>query len=453
MAKEVVRPNIAATLPTDREGKGLVFYLIVVYLIFDLVRPSFVWHFPKIIAVILVIAWISKPQKVVCPQILYFGLFVAILAIDIAIAENTYDAIWTTYGMLMLLIGICVPLINFTDTLAKLRRSVNALLGIFLYIAAYAIFHAGFGPAGSAGGQDENYVAAAMSLAIPLAWFSVLSEKSRWKKLCFAGLVCVYILAIVVGLSRGGLVGMLFGLGYAVAKSPKRGWAIAGIVAVAGFLSIAAGTGLVKCNKYDTDTTQARSAECPSYWEHMSTMTHTSEGTADLRLEFWQIAIREFLAYPLTGVGGENFKWRMAEFQSVEQLEKFGRFLAAEVHSTYFQLLADMGLAGCIIFSLVLVRTYRDYRHIETLSHKAIDRLVEPRDSAAKEELIWIQNYGRGLMAGSIGYLASVAFLSALYYSHIWIAVSLMAALHVITVRRIGEDGGSKALGKGLNKS
>jgi len=130
----------------------------------------------------------------------------------------------------------------------------------------------------------------------------------------------------------------------------------------------------------------------------------------------------------------------MAEFQSLEQIAKFDRFLMAEVHSTYFQLLAEMGLAGCIVFSLILLRTYRNYRHVESLSDKAVGRAMELGDNASNEDFKWIQNYGRGLMAGLLGYLASVAFLSALYYSHMWIAMSLMVALRMIATRRTGED-------------
>jgi O-antigen ligase len=412
----------------------------MLYLFFDLVRPSWVWHFPKIIAVIMVIAWIMKSGKVKSAQNVCFVLFVAVLAIDIVVAENEYAAVWFTYGMLMLLIGVCIPLINFTDTLPKLRHVVNALLGIFLYIALYAISHAGYGPAGEGGGQDENYVAAAMNLVIPLAYFSFQAEKTKWKKVCFASLVCLFIVAIVVGLSRGGLLGLLCALGYSVMKTPKKGFAISAAIALGGVLIFAGTTGFVKCNKYGTETTSGRS-DCPSYWEHMSTMTETTEGTADLRLEFWQIATREFLSYPLTGVGGGNFKWRIAEFQSPEQIEKFGRLLAYEVHSTYFQLLAEMGLAGCIVFGLILLLTYRDYRHIESLSAKAAARAMERGDEASNEDFKWIQNYGRGLMGGLLGYLVSVAFLSALYYSHMWIAVSLMVALRMIATRRIGEDG------------
>jgi O-antigen ligase len=327
--------------------------------------------------------------------------------------------------MLMLLVGVCIPFINFTDTLPKLRQVVNALLAMFMYIAVYAIFNGGFGPAGTAGGQDENYVAATMNLAIPLAWFSFLAEKTRWKKAYFASLVCLYILAIVVGLSRGGFVGLLCALGYSLMKSPKRGWAISAAVAVGGFLLAVAG---------------------PAYWKEMGTITDTKEGTADLRLEFWQIATREFLAYPLSGVGGGNFKWRMSEFQSREQSEKFGRLLAAEVHSTYFQLLAETGLAGCIVFGVMLVRTYRDYRHVERIAGRALDRRREPSDDARIDELRWIQSYARGITGGLLGYLASVTFLSALYYSHIWIAVSLVVVLYTIAARSIGEDGKPKRL-------
>jgi O-antigen ligase len=428
MENELHRRNTAGTVLTEQQGKGVAIYLVMLYLFFDLVRPDFVWHFPKILAVILATAWVMKAEKVRSTQIACFVLFVAILAIDIAIAENTYDATWITYGMLMLLLGICVPLINFTDTLAKLRYVVNALLGILLYIAVYAIFNAGFGPAGTKGGQDENYVAAAMNLAIPLAWFSFLAERSKWKKACFASLVGLCIAAIVVGQSRGGFIGLLCALGYSFLKSPRKGLAISAAVAGGGVLALAAG---------------------PAYWAEMSTITDTSVGTADLRLEFWWIAIQEFLSSPLTGVGGDNYRWRMAEFQSPEQMEKFDRMLFAHAHSTYFQLLAEMGLAGCIVFGLILLHTYRDCRRVETLSARALGRASERGDEAYREDLEWIQNYGRGLMAGAVGYLASAAFVSALYYSHMWIAVSLIVALHMIATRRIGEDGRSMVLAEG----
>jgi hypothetical protein len=43
-------------------------------------------------------------------------------------------------------------------------------------------------------------------------------------------------------------------------------------------------------------------------------------------------------------------------------------------------------------------------------------------------------------MAGIIGYLASIMFLSSLYYSHLWVAGSMMAALYAIAMKRINEE-------------
>jgi O-antigen ligase len=206
-------------------------------------------------------------------------------------------------------------------------------------------------------------------------------------------------------------VGLICTLGYLLIKSPRKGAAIAVAVLIGALLLIVAG---------------------PSYWNEMQTITDATEGTVDLRLELWQIATREFLAYPLTGVGGGNFHWRIHEFQSDEQMEKFDRILAAEVHSTYFQLLAETGLAGCIAFGIMMFRTFLNQTEIERVSRL---QLASP-DKHVQDEYRWMQNYGRGLIGGLVGYSASVAFVSALYYSHLWLTISLMASLHIVMRKR-----------------
>ena len=182
-----------------------------------------------------------------------------------------------------------------------------------------------------------------------------------------------------------------------------------------------------------------RSVAGASYWEEMGTIQNTEEGTADLRFEFWKIATRQFLDYPLTGVGGANFPWRMLDYQSAEQTEKWGKIRMLEVHSTFFQLLAEMGLAGCAVFGFILIRTYKDYRRVDRMAQMALHRSGQART----EELKWAQAYGRGVMGGLVGYLVSVMFLSALYYPHIWVAVSLMAAICMVATRIITKTGDS----------
>jgi hypothetical protein len=127
----------------------------------------------------------------------------------------------------------------------------------------------------------------------------------------------------------------------------------------------------------------------------------------------------------------------MENFQSLEQTEKFDRILSSHVHSTYFQLLAELGLAGCITFGFIMFRTYQDYRHIDRLAGQSLHDAVSRKDIATQEDAVWIRNYGRGLIGALLGYMASVAFLSALYYSHLWIIVSLIIALRVIAIRQL----------------
>jgi len=199
-------------------------------------------------------------------------------------------------------------------------------------------------------------------------------------------------------------------------KIPRKGMAVLAAIFIVCLLVVVAGE---------------------SYWTEMSTITDTSEGTADMRLELWKIALNEFLAYPLTGVGAGNFKWRLAEFQSPEQVEKFGRLLSYETHSTFFQLLAELGLAGCIVFGMILFYTYRNYQQIDKLSSRYLLAAQSSLNPQAEDDLRWIQAYGWGLMGGFLGYLASVMFISSLYYSHTWIPGAMMIALYLITAERI----------------
>jgi len=65
----------------------------------------------------------------------------------------------------------------------------------------------------------------------------------------------------------------------------------------------------------------------PGLLEEMSTISDTTEGTADLRLEVWKIGLRMFAANPVLGVGADNFRWVVGDYQSQEQSEKYGRSL------------------------------------------------------------------------------------------------------------------------------
>jgi len=311
-------------------------------------------------------------------------------------------------------------LIHFIDSLRKIRIFVNLLIVVFLYVGVWAIFHEGFGPAGSAGAQDENYTSAMMCIGLPLAYFSIPLTDRPAVKMFYGAALGVYATAVVVSFSRGGFVGFVGVVLFCILNSPRKKQALIALAIGALLVLMVAG---------------------PSYWEEMGTITDTKEATADLRLEFWTIAWRMFVHNPLMGVGPGNFRWNVGDYQSVEQLEKFGHLLtnSVVVHSTYFEILSELGLVGGVLFVTILFRTFKDLRRIRSDERLRADagNADQPEPISGNERLSptdsrQLQYYSLAIMGSLVGYLLPAAFISFTYFSHFWLLAALAVALNEV---------------------
>lgn len=423
-AMDVQRP-VGTSTPSERRTTGGigVLGLLLAYMWLDLLRPSFTWHFPKIIAPTLFVLWLVEPDKRWPRQIVCMLIFLGVMFIDTPIAANTYEAVWTSYGMANLILMFCLPLATFINSLDRLRVFVNSLIAIYVVIGTYACFNQGYGPAGAAGGQDENYVSACMAMIIPLTVYSSFAATSRMHKLLYLAPVPVLLLAVLLAEnpSRGAFLGILSVLGYFVLRAKKRVAALVGVGVFVLFIGLQAGT---------------------TYWAEMETISDTSSGTADVRLDLWSMATRMFIDHPISGVGPSNFRWRTGEYQSQELFDKYGRSLGGSVytHSLYFELIAELGLAGAILFALILARNFGDlWGGIKRLDHVmgAGTVFMEGQDTnfmmmSATEQLKLLRCYADGLTACLLAFLVSSVFLSTLYYSWFWIFSALIASFKCI---------------------
>jgi len=373
---------------------------------------------PLVISLLLLVAWIAAPAKKMNLQIVCFLLLLGAMSIGVITAANGYSAYKAVRAMAIILLCICIPLIQFVDSLKKVGIFVNVLILVFFYVGIWAIFHGGNGPAGSFGGQDQNYTSAMMCMAIPLAYFSMRLTDRRAVKLFYAVALGVFVSAIVVGGSRGGFVGLAGVVLFCILNSPRKKQALMALMVGALLMAMVAG---------------------PKYWEEMSTITDTKEATADLRLELWEIAGRMFLYNPVFGVGPANFRWNAGKYQSAEQFEKFHRELtySAFVHSTYFEILSELGLVGVALFMMILIRTFKDLWRIR--SGEAFRDLVrknsgrEPTGRNRNLPVIDSQQlpyYSLAIMGSLVGYLVPSAFISFTYFSHFWLLVSLGIAFN-----------------------
>lgn len=419
----------SADNPKPAEGGALATKFLLFYMWLDLIRPSFVWHFPKLLSTALFVTWLVQPDKRMPRQNLLMLLLLGVMAIDIPIAENSFAVVWTTYGMVVLILGLCLPLVQFINSIARFQVILHSLMGIFIVIGAWASVHSGYGPAAADGGQDENYVTACMAMGLPLLLYSSFSAETKFKKVLYLAPIPILLLAVVVAEnpSRGGFLGFMAAIGYMVYYSKRRIAALVSVGVLAAIVGLMAGA---------------------SYWQEMGTITtDTEKGTADHRMDLWRIATYMFKSYPITGIGPNNYRWRIQEFETDEIILKYGHSLGgtAFTHSLYFELLAELGSAGVILFALIVIRNFSDLAEIRRRvrqimkresSSLGIGEPITPHLPSAGTLTIF-QCYAHGLTASFIAFLVCSAFISTLYYSYFWLYSALIASFKLIFDRMV----------------
>jgi O-antigen ligase len=393
----------------SKERLGVSFLLLLVWVSFEYGRPANPMGIPLLISTVLLISWMIKTDKRWSRQSVLLVAFLAVMAIGVLLAENTFSAFWSTYSMATILVTICLPLPSLVTSVRHVRVWIYTFVAVALYVGIWAIFNHGYGPSGAGGGQDENYVAAMMGMAVSFAYFSIFAARTRVAKLVLAGSIVVFLAATVAGynVSRGGFVGLCAVFLYCLAKSPRK-WV--GIVVIT--LVLAAVVPFVG----------------PSYWEEIATIGDTSEGTADLRMEIWRIGIRMWQANPVFGVGSGNFPWMVGRYQASDQLEKYDRDFGGSIiaHSLWVELLAELGTMGALVLLLLLWRMWADLR-----------RVIRQGDGGKE-----LRCYADAVTCATLACLVNGVFLSLLYYSYLWLFIALGSAIGQLSRRAEPSAGG-----------
>jgi O-antigen ligase len=400
-----------------REPYGFAFALGIVWLIFEFGRPPTPPGIPLLISAVMFLSWLNIRQKQWCKHSWWWFALLAIVSIGIPMAANTYSASFATRWMATLFLGVCLPMQALMTSVNRTRAWILAFIGVSLYVGGWAAFHGGYGPAGSPGGQDENYVAALMGMAIGLAYFSMLAEKSLAVRMLLASCMVVFVAAIALGSnpSRGGFIGLCAVAAYCVVRSPRK---LVGVIVVTGIgvaLMVIAG---------------------PGFWKEIETSTDYQTGTGDVRLELWKVGLRMWRANPFFGVGGGNYRWVIEDYQSARQFAKFGRGLGGTMiaHSLPVELLAELGTFGAIATAALVWFTWTGLGRL---------RVATPGlGQAVDSDLIRVSCYADAIRAGILAILVNGVFLSLLYYSHLWVLLAVGSALPFVHRRILARQAG-----------
>jgi len=405
-------------------GEVLTFFLLVVYLVFEYVRPQALipslslLHIPKIsIGALGLLLLGSGRIKLKIPETKYFLAIILLMVFHGPIATNNYLAFWIFYGQVSYFI-VYLSVIAFIKDVKKLNIYINIWIAINLFCAFVGIKNGGIVP-NSAFMGDENDFALVMNMAVSFAYFMFLKTDSGKKKVLYLGAVCLFIAANVVSRSRGGFVGLIPVIAYCWYKTPKKIVAtIAVVITVGAFLFV---------------TNESYMNRLRSIKEE-----NIERGTGEERWYSWKIGWYMFLDHPIIGVGQGNYPFRVSPYESSEGLH--GRSRAGRAaHSIYFTLMPELGLVGIFLFSGMLYCMYRDRRCLLKLERNVNSSSMMPDQTSFVREFHDLNYIMLGVQGALLGYLVSGIFLSVLYYPHFWILIAITVAIRNVAEKKAGE--------------
>ncbi len=427
-SSSVARP--AAEARWSLAFAGLLFYVVVEYTRLPAMYPFLaVFRLGKIAIVLAALGYLVSPRLRASARPATRGFDLAILVFALgcfvsALLAPQQGQVWEGFlnvlGWGVIYFLITRILINpwrvrvflFLVLLLNLKLAQHA---IRQYITGRAMglsdmrIITGGGLIGGSTGFFAN--AADLGLAMCVVWaiaWALLVGKTEKKKLprvfliiCFA----LFLLVIVLCGSRGAVVGAGAIVLAALARTPRK----IGAVALALLFLVCISFVLPDASKQ-----RFRSAWD---WEN--------DANAASRVMFWKAGLRMFWDYPVFGVGPDNFP----QVYRTQYLDSPNAVVFA-AHSVYIQALAETGLVGTASFAALVVLFLR--LNARTRKHALAS------SPAGRRSFEYCLALGLDLVL--VGYLASGAFLSVLYYPHLWILLGLSVAANTASANKLPQE-------------
>lgn len=248
---------------------------------------------------------------------------------------------------------------------------------------------------------ENNGLALALNMALPLLYYLAKEEQSQKLKLLFKSVFALTILAVLFTYSRGGFLGLMV-----VASAVFLRMKLSGKLLVGAFVLI---------------LLPPLITVMPDQWlGRMQTIeTYESDGSAMSRIEAWKLAWRIGLARPLTGAG----------FQAMEDERMYDLYypeatLRHDVHSVYFEALGECGFVTLGILLLLMGSCILSLRGLRKRA----------RNNPA---LQWLDQYSHMVQISLYAYMVCGAFLELLSFDLFYHLVSIVVILKTLEKRAL----------------
>jgi probable O-glycosylation ligase (exosortase A-associated) len=226
---------------------------------------------------------------------------------------------------------------------------------------------------------DNNALALALNMCIPMIFCFLKIEKHKWMRRFLWASIPIIMIAIAFTYSRGGLVGLMMVMAIIIWRSRFRVLGAAALL-LFGLLGVAL---------------------APEKWTARMDTMRTGEAEKDLsvttRFDAWRFARMLANDYPITGAGFETFTRVLYSRYLGPEYYNFGP------HSVYFQMMAEHGYPGLLIFLSIIGSCLLTCRRVK-------------RWSVQNEEDGRLGHFADMVSASLMAFAASGAFLGFAYF-------------------------------------
>jgi probable O-glycosylation ligase (exosortase A-associated) len=408
---------------SSKSSSRLAFFLTLFYVFLEYGRPQALLpplrflHLSALTSIMLAaILLVREKGRLQDRPTLLFVLLLSLMVVHGPIAVNNYWALMIFIAMIYNFIAY-LSLVHFVDDEERFGKLVDVWIKVHVMVAVVGIVYKGRGAGGFLG--DENDLCLTLNMVLPFAFFLAMSASRNTKRIYYIALACFFLFVIILTKSRGGFVGLAATGVYCWWKSKRKVLSGTVVVVLALFMVLVAPS---------------------TYWDEIRSITDENTeanpyGTGSARYYQWNVGWGMFLDNPIMGVGQGNFPWNVGVYEQKLGLSEgfHQRSMAGrEAHSLYFTLIPELGLIGIVLFASMLLLTVRDLRYIQRSAAKG---------EKAADGALPVASLATALEASLVGYLASGAFLSVLYYPNIWLLMGFTLSLRKILERREGIAG------------
>jgi probable O-glycosylation ligase (exosortase A-associated) len=246
-----------------------------------------------------------------------------------------------------------------------------------------------YGPPGESFLSDNNAIAVALIMIIPLMYYLRGQSKSIWIRYGLLGSMALSAMAVLGTYSRGGLLAVGAMLAFLWVKSQRK---ILFALLVIPLIPIGV-------------------AVMPQGWfDRMNTISTYEEDTSAMgRINAWKTAINIANDRPLVGGGFELYTPKT-----------FARYApnpedVHAAHSVYFQMLGEHGYVGLLIFLSAGIAAWLTARRAIALSK-------------GRADMEWAGQLARAFQVSLVGYAVGGAFVNIGYWDLVYYEVVIVAA-------------------------